>query len=98
MSTRRSHHGQTALAVWMLNFVLSFHQRRVALPLGFLILPSRDKFVVEDWKGRTVRYTEKSFAIHLIYRPMIADYLEEVQALVRDPDHVQQADRGAFRL
>lgn len=55
------------------------------------------RFVTLDWKGRTVRMTSNNFERHCKYRPMMADYVQEAQVAIGDPDHVQQA-HGALRL
>lgn len=58
----------------------------------------RYKFENTDYKGRPVRMTVKTFDTHLLYRPTMADYVEQAILTIQDPDHVQMAKHGGLRL
>ena len=47
---------------------------------------NRVKFEVEDRAGRKVRLREDVYERHLEKHPEMADYLEEAQTAIRDPE------------
>ncbi len=61
------------------------------MPAGYVI-------ETEDWRGRSVRMTQRTFDIHAERRPMTSEYLEEAKTTIRDPDIVQPSSSGATLL
>ena len=55
-------------------------------------------FQIEDWRGRTVRLTRRTFDSHALKRPEFPEYLPEAQETIRDPDIVQEGDNRAILL
>ncbi len=55
-------------------------------------------FEIEDWRGRLVRLTQRTFTIHKEKRSITSEYLEEAQQTIRDPDIVQLSSTGATLL
>lgn len=55
-------------------------------------------FEIEDWKGRIVRLTQRTFDNHAKKRSMTNEYLEEAKETIRDPDTVQHSSTGATLL
>ena len=55
-------------------------------------------FEVQDWRGRTVRLTKRTFEKHEKRHPEFAPYIEEAKQTIQDPDFVAEADNGAVAL
>jgi hypothetical protein len=58
----------------------------------------RYAFEVEDWRGRLVRMTQRTFDAHVEKRAVTIDYLGEAKETISDPDIVQESDTGATYL
>jgi len=52
-------------------------------------------FEVEDWRGRLVHVTQRTFSSHAGKRPEFSEYRSEAETTIRDPDIVQESDTGA---
>jgi len=55
-------------------------------------------FEVQDWRGRTVRLTRRTFEVHKKRHPEFVPYVEEAKQTIQDPDFVAEADSGAVAL
>ena len=55
-------------------------------------------FEIEDWLGRPVRLTQRTFENRANKRSMTSGYLEEAKVTIRDPDIVQLSSSGATLL
>lgn len=62
------------------------------------ILPQDYIFEVNDWRGRIVRLTKRTFETHEKRHPEFAKYIEEAKLTIQDPDFVAEADNGAIAL
>lgn len=61
--------------------------------------PYRLVFSVLDRDGNEVRLIESQWHGHILREhPEMEPYLEEIQAVIRDPEVVRRGDRGEFRL
>ena len=61
--------------------------------------PYRLVFSTLDRDGNEVRLTESQWRYHILIRHSdVEPYLEEIQAVIRDPQVVRRGDDGEFRL
>ena len=61
-------------------------------------MPVEYVFEIEDWLGRPVRLTQRTFNNHVNKRSITSEYLEEAKTTIRDPDVVQPSSSGATLL
>jgi len=61
-------------------------------------VPDEYVFEIEDWRGRHVSLTQRTFENHLQRHPEFPEYVEEAKQTIHDPDVVQESDTGATLL
>jgi len=52
----------------------------------------------QDWEGRSVRWTQRSYQEHVPKHPEIQDYIEQIGIAVSDPDVIVNVGQSQVHL